>query len=165
VDKPVQDRNRSEFICRYQKYEGTDYMWETGTVEWRLSRLIGKASHSDMKKIRIIGLFLIDYIGSLNWKKKITNGYFRVHIYLPTNKTLVRNSLHVFDIWGVGNLSHKKMRYNYGEKMLTGRAKPIRIIGDPDNQRQDKWSSTVLWCCEQSLMRILSRSLVVHGVA
>jgi hypothetical protein len=34
--------------------------------------------------------------------------------------------------------------------MFTGRAKPIRIIGNPDNQRPDKWSSTVLWCCEQS---------------
>jgi hypothetical protein len=28
--------------------------------------------------------------------------------------------------------------------MCTGRAKPIRIIGNPDNQRPDKWSSTLL---------------------
>ena len=27
--------------------------------------------------------------------------------------------------------------------MVTGRAKPIRIIGDPGNQRPDKWGSTV----------------------
>jgi hypothetical protein len=27
---------------------------------------------------------------------------------------------------------------------FTRRAKPIRIIGDPDNQLPDKWSSTVL---------------------
>jgi len=27
--------------------------------------------------------------------------------------------------------------------MFTGRTKPIRIIGDPDNQRLDKWSCTV----------------------
>jgi hypothetical protein len=27
--------------------------------------------------------------------------------------------------------------------MFTGRAKPIRIIGEPDNQSPDKWSSTV----------------------
>ena len=27
--------------------------------------------------------------------------------------------------------------------MFTGRAKPIRIIGIPDNQRPDKWSFTV----------------------
>jgi hypothetical protein len=30
--------------------------------------------------------------------------------------------------------------------MVTGRAKSGRIIGDPDNQRPDKWSSTVLAC-------------------
>jgi hypothetical protein len=28
--------------------------------------------------------------------------------------------------------------------MLTRRGKSIRIFGDPDNQRPDKWSSTVL---------------------
>jgi hypothetical protein len=33
---------------------------------------------------------------------------------------------------------------HYGKKMLTVRAKPIRINGDPDNQRPDKRSSTVL---------------------
>ena len=41
-------------------------------------------------------------------------------------------------------LSHKKMQYSYSTIMFTGRAKPIRIIGDPDNQRPDKWSYTVL---------------------
>jgi hypothetical protein len=35
------------------------------------------------------------------------------------------------------NLSYKKMQYNYSEKMFTGRAKPIRIIGEPDNQSPD----------------------------
>jgi hypothetical protein len=35
-------------------------------------------------------------------------------------------------------------------KMFTGTAKPIRIIGGPDNQRPDKWSSTVYKCsCKQ----------------
>ena len=29
-------------------------------------------------------------------------------------------------IWG-GNLSHKKVKYNYSKKMSTRRAKPIRI--------------------------------------
>ena len=33
---------------------------------------------------------------------------------------------------------------NYSKEMFTGRAKPIWIIGDPDNQPPDKWSSTVL---------------------
>jgi hypothetical protein len=31
------------------------------------------------------------------------------------------------------------MQYNYSKKIFTGRAKPIRIIGDPDNQRPDEW--------------------------
>jgi hypothetical protein len=31
-------------------------------------------------------------------------------------------------------------------RKLTGTAKPIRIIGDPDNQRPDKRSSTVYKC-------------------
>jgi len=36
------------------------------------------------------------------------------------------------------------MHYNYSKEMFTGRAKQIRIIGEQDNQRLDKWSSTVL---------------------
>ena len=40
-------------------------------------------------------------------------------------------------------MSHKKMQYNYNTKMLTGRPKPIEIIGDPDNQLPAKWISTV----------------------
>ena len=35
------------------------------------------------------------------------------------------------------------MQYNYSKEMFTGRTKPIRIIGDPNNQRPDKWSSAV----------------------
>jgi len=35
------------------------------------------------------------------------------------------------------------MQYNYSKKMFTGRAKQIRIIGEPDNQLPDKWRSTV----------------------
>jgi len=27
---------------------------------------------------------------------------------------------------------------------MTGKAKPIQIIGDPDSQRPDRWSSTVV---------------------
>jgi len=30
--------------------------------------------------------------------------------------------------------------------MFTQRAKTIQIIGDPDNQHPDKWSSTVCVC-------------------
>ena len=36
------------------------------------------------------------------------------------------------------------MRYIYTEQMYTGIAKPIRIIGVPDNLRPDKWSYTLM---------------------
>jgi len=36
------------------------------------------------------------------------------------------------------------MQYNYSEEMFTGRAKLIRIIGDPDNKLPGKWISAVL---------------------
>jgi hypothetical protein len=42
------------------------------------------------------------------------------------------------------NLRHKKIQYYYCEQMCTGRAKPLRIIGSPDNQQPDKWSSTAI---------------------
>ena len=45
---------------------------------------------------------------------------------------------------GGKNISHKNMQYNYSKKMFTGRAKQIRIIGEPDNQRPDKWSCALL---------------------
>jgi hypothetical protein len=35
--------------------------------------------------------------------------------------------------------------YNYSMKMFTRRAKKIQIIGNPDNQRLDKWSYTVFY--------------------
>jgi hypothetical protein len=82
----------------------------SGTVELRLSGLTGTASHLDMQRIRIIGFF---FENKLHWQSEVekdisTNGCFRVHIYLRTNKTLIHNSLYVFDNWGK-NLSHKKM--------------------------------------------------------
>ena len=43
-----------------------------------------------------------------NWENISTNGYFRLHISLCTNKTLMHNSFCVFDKRGK-NLSHKKM--------------------------------------------------------
>ena len=33
---------------------------------------------------------------------------------------------------------------------FTRGAKPIRIIGDPDNQRPDKWSSAVFFKCKET---------------
>jgi hypothetical protein len=42
----------------------------------------------------------IGYIGSLKGGKKFsTNGCFRLHIYLHTNKTLIHNSSYIFDKW------------------------------------------------------------------
>jgi hypothetical protein len=49
----------------------------------------------------------IGYTGSLKWEKISTNGCFKLHIYLRANKTLIRNSLGVFDSGGT-YLSHKK---------------------------------------------------------
>ena len=47
----------------------------------------------------------------LNWqfevKKVSTNNCFRLHIYLRTNKSLIRDYLHVFVNWGK-YFSHKK---------------------------------------------------------
>jgi hypothetical protein len=98
-----------------------------------------------MEKIRIIEFF---FENRLHWQlpveKNSTIGYLMLRIYLPTNKILIRNSSRVFDIGG-GDLSHKKMRYNYSKKMFTGRAKPVRIIGDPDNQRP-VISGVLLYC-------------------
>jgi hypothetical protein len=41
----------------------------------------------------------IGYNGSLQWEKISANGYFRLRIYLRTNKTLIHNSVCVFDSW------------------------------------------------------------------
>jgi hypothetical protein len=43
--------------------------------------------------------------------------------------------------------------------MSTRRAKPIQIIGDPDNQRPDKWSSTVFYNSENTKMYIFNVDL------
>jgi len=53
----------------------------------------------------------------------------------------MHNSLYVFDNWEQ-NIGHKKKRYNYSKKIFIGIAKSMRMIGDPDNQLTDKWSST-----------------------
>jgi len=71
------------------------------TVELHLFGLINTANHSDIQKIRKIGFF---FENSLHWQLEgeiiSTNGCFRLHIYLRTNKTVIHNSLHVFDKWG-----------------------------------------------------------------
>jgi hypothetical protein len=59
-------------------------------VKLHLSGSFGMASNLVMQKIWIIGFFSlkIGYMDSLKWEKFFTNGYFRLHIYLRTNKTL-----------------------------------------------------------------------------
>jgi hypothetical protein len=70
-------------------------------VELHLSGLIGTASHPDVHKIWITGFF---FENRLHWQfegeKISTNCSCRLHIYLLTNKTLIHNSLYVFDNWG-----------------------------------------------------------------
>jgi hypothetical protein len=56
------------------------------TTELHLSGLTGTANHPDMQKIRIIGVF---FENRLHWQfemgnKISTNGYFRLHVYLPS---------------------------------------------------------------------------------
>jgi hypothetical protein len=75
--------------------------------------------------------------------KNSTNGCCRLHCYSCKIKTVIQNSLYVFDNW-LKNLNHIPMQYSYSKEMFTGRAKPFRIIGFPDNQQPDKWNSTVL---------------------
>jgi hypothetical protein len=69
-----------------------------------------------MRKIWITGFF---FENRLHWQyegeKISTNCCCRLHIYLCVNKTLIHNSLYVFNNWGK-NLSHKKM-YNYSQKI------------------------------------------------
>jgi hypothetical protein len=67
-------------------------------------------------------------------------GLLYLHLY---NKTYIRNSLYVFDNWGK-NLSHAKVQFNYSKKMFNGKAKLIRLIGDPDEQLPNNWSSAVI---------------------
>jgi len=67
------------------------------------------ASLPDMHKIWITGFFFENELHKQYGGKKIsTNCCCRLHIYLLKNKTLIHNSLYVFDNWGK-NLSHKKM--------------------------------------------------------
>ena len=54
------------------------------------------------------------------------------------------------------------MQYNYSKKMFSGRDKLIRIIGESDNQRPDKWSCTVLHF-EHALYRGADKSLARPG--
>jgi len=102
-------------------------------------------------------IFLGKYatLAVLSGKKISTNGCFRLHIYWRTNKTLIHNSLHVFENWG-RNLNYKNISYNHSKKRFIRRAKPIWITGDPDNQRPNKRSSAeTIVVCSNFLINIL----------
>jgi len=58
-------------------------------------------SHPDMQKIRKIGFFFENRLqGQFEVEKNSKNRYFRLHVYLRTNKTLIHNPLYLFDKWG-----------------------------------------------------------------
>jgi hypothetical protein len=80
------------------------YMGEKrNTAELQLSGIIGMASLPSMQKIRIIGLF---FENSLHWQSEVeknsANGCCKLYIYLRTNKSLIYNSLYIFENWGGG---------------------------------------------------------------
>jgi len=97
-------------------------------MELHLSGLIGTVKHPDMQKIRIIGFF---FENMLHWQfevgKKLLKTtvlgcvfmYVKKHYYVTPCMYLTTG----------GNLSNKKMLHNCGKKLLTRRAKTIRIIG------------------------------------
>ena len=73
------------------------------------------------------------YIGSLKGEKSSTNGYFRLHIYLRTNKTLIYNSLYVLENWRE-KFKPQKLQYNYSKKindLQTCWVQPRRIFQKP----------------------------------
>ena len=71
------------------------------TVELYLSGVTGRSSHSKRHKIWINGFFFEYRLhGQFKVEKIYINGYFRLHIYLRTNSTLIYNSLYVLDDWG-----------------------------------------------------------------
>jgi hypothetical protein len=135
------------------------------TAEVHLSGLIGKTSHSKMQNFRKIGSF---FENRQNWQfgvgKKNTNCCFRLHIYPRTNNTVI-HMYFLICIWKLGEiLNPNGMSYTYSKKMFTRRAEPIRASGDPDNQRPDKWSSTVFTAyCHWTLSWVkLLRSICVQ---
>jgi hypothetical protein len=70
-------------------------------VELYLFGVTGRSSLPDRHRIWIDECFFENW---LHWQFKVEkisiNGYFRVHIYLRTNRTLIYNYLYVFDNWG-----------------------------------------------------------------
>jgi hypothetical protein len=128
-------------IARYVKHTRVRCYGEIAvfsvTVKLHLSGLIGTTSHPDVQKNLDNWIFPPPLENRLHWQSEVekfaTNGCFMLHfIYVQIKHKYTIP--YIFDKWGK-NLSHNEMYYNYSKKMFTGRAKPIRIIGDPDNWR------------------------------
>ena len=68
--------------------------------------LLGLTGKADKQKIRVTGLFFFQ--NRLQWLLEVeqifTDCCLMLHIYLLTNKTLMHNSLYVFDNWAVGGI-------------------------------------------------------------
>ena len=82
----------------------------------------------------------IGYIGSLKWGKKeflqtAVLGYIFIYVQIKYEHMIPYMYLTI----RVKNLSHKNMWYNYCTKIIYRKGQ-----ADPDNQRPDKWISTVL---------------------
>ena len=83
---------------------------QINTVELHLSRLIGTVSQSGYAENPDNWIFFFE--NRLHWEfeveKKSTNGYFRLHVDLLANETLIHNSLHLLVNWrGGGDFSRK----------------------------------------------------------
>jgi hypothetical protein len=86
------------------------------TVELHLYGVTGTASHPDTQQIRIIGFF---FENRPHWQSEVqkisSDGYFNLRICLRKNKTLIHNSLYVFNDWGK-NLSPPKIAVQLQEE-------------------------------------------------
>ena len=100
-------------LCSRSVYVRFVVVNETGfypsTAELHLSVLTGTVSRPDMQNIRMTGFFFENRIHSQSdVEENPTNGCFRLHNYLCTNKTLILNSLYVFDNWAKNFKPKKK---------------------------------------------------------
>jgi hypothetical protein len=119
-------------------------MFFSDTVERHLSGLTGTAGNRDMQKIRIIG-FLFE--NSLGWQIKVRQLQFTVctcvYIFRPRLIQSSRSHKHCTVLDPItGNLRASHLCRILDQ--FTQSEKKIRIIGNPGNQRQDKWSYNVL---------------------
>ena len=106
------------------------------TVDYHFSGLIGKASHPDMQKIRMIGIFFE------NWQFKFLLLLFTVCTYVWTFRPRLiwcSRSNNIILYWIRYQVISRQVNFvEFSTNLPEGRAKPIRVIGGPD-----KWISSV----------------------